>query len=49
MANIEIAATTGRKVLLDRLGTLTGNVPLSVNSPDGTALLNARWRSAGTR
>jgi putative tryptophan/tyrosine transport system substrate-binding protein len=24
-----------------RLGTLTGNVPLSVNSPDGTALLNA--------
>ena len=24
-----------------RLGSLTGNVPLSVNSPDGTALLNA--------
>ena len=24
-----------------RLGTLTGNVPLSANSPDGTALLNA--------
>src|SRR5436190_14647915 len=24
-----------------RLGTLTGNVPLSANSPDGTTLLNA--------
>jgi hypothetical protein len=24
-----------------RLGTLTGNVPLSANTPDGTTLLNA--------